>query len=76
MYHTLEKIADSNFLDHEKFKAFANSPEGEQYLTDDHGTTTWYTNDLVKAYKTFRGVAMEQEYKDNFDRLRKLYGYS
>lgn len=55
MWHTLHNVATGQFFNPETFKAFALANRDRFQLDELDTVSTWFTNDLCKAYQDFRG---------------------
>ena len=66
MIHPLILVADSHYLDVERFTKFATEQHPEMLVHDD-SVSTWHVNELVSAYREH--IGSEQ---DSADRLRLI----
>lgn len=70
MWYTLRMVATSNFLDPQSLTEFAMVQRDKFGLDDSDMISTWYTNDLVNAY---RASKTQDELDDERDRQITLY---
>jgi hypothetical protein len=63
MYHTLNNIADNNFLDRAKFFSFVHMKMPQ--VLDKYGMiSTWECNDVVEAFKLDQGNDAIKQYRE------------
>lgn len=71
MNHTLESIADSQFLNLGRLKSFAYN-QGLRYLAGDGTISTWDTDAFVAAYKaSVDDATLNAERDEIIARIRK-----